>query len=378
MRLFTRLRKRFFVFLKRRYYYHFGEKNRYDYSIITLHKRTMIAGVRIQPVTKLQWTEIKNRFRGFKVDKKWFDYYNTVWKTQQPERSYDVTKVIPGSIFYPYVDPVFSHPLEAKTTSDKNLTDLLFPDIRRPRTIIRFQDGLFMNGQYGIITREEALESVRRAGDVVVKPSAASGGGHGIVFWNADTDGDGVLENLFSGRHSYVVQERLIQHERMNALNAGSVNTIRLETFLWENKVHLLSGIVRMGGKGSRVDNLSSGGMSCGIDLENGQLSPKAYDFNHLNITYKKHPDGCEFNGFVIPSWKKCVSMVKNVAPRFGRVAKLIAWDIAIDEDGEPVLIECNMMDSGCESLQFDNGPLFGDLTDEVLDYVRANRRRLY
>lgn len=371
-------KKNVYGFIKRRYYYLFGVKTRRDYSIKTLRKRLKNVGAEIQPITAQQWAVTQHRFRGFKVERKWFDYYNTAFKYQHPDEAFDVTKVVPGDVYYPYIDACFSHPMEAKTMSDKNFSDLLLPEVRRPKCIIRFQDGLFMDGQYKIISSKEAYERIRKAGDVIIKPSASSGGGHRIVFWDAETDTDSVFEEIFIERRSYVVQERLKQHERMAALNPGSVNTIRMETLLWKNEVRLLSCLVRMGGKGSKVDNLSSGGMSCGINLENGQLSSNAYDFYRLGVTYEKHPDGCRFEGFVIPNWNKCVDLVKNAAPRFGRIAKLIGWDIAIAENGEPVLIECNLMDSGCESLQFDNGPMFGDLTDEVLDYVRANRRKRF
>lgn len=371
-------RKIFYSFFQRLYYYFFGVKRRRDYSVQSHNNRFRTAGVAIQPVTHAQWQTIKKRFRGFRVCKKWFDYYNTAFKNQHPLDSFDVTKVIPGPVFFPYVDPVFSHPQEAKTTSDKNFTDLLFPDVRKPKTIIRFQDGLFLNDKYCIISKESAYEMIRQAGNVIIKPSARSGGGHGMSFWSVEHNNDSLLDGLFIGHRCYVVQEILRQHEKMSSLYSGSVNTIRMVTLLWNNEVHLISCMVRMGVNGSKVDNLSSGGMSCSVNLKNGHLSSKAFDFTNLNVTYDKHPQGGKFDGFVIPNWDKCVETVKRLAPRCVRVAKLIAWDIAIAENGDPVLIECNMMDTGCTSLQLDNGPLFGDLTDDVLDYVRTHKRHRY
>ena len=43
---------------------------------------------------------------------------------------------------------------------------------------------------------------------------------------------------------------------------------------------------------------------------------------------------------------------------------KLMAWDIAIDEDGEPTLIEFNMTPDLSQSAY---GPAFGDYTDIIL-----------
>ena len=373
-----KLKKYFYAFLNRLYYFFYGVKRRRDYAIKTMHRKIRIAGVTIQSVTPEQWMAIRKRFRGFRVDKSWFDYYNTAYKNQHPTDSFDVTKVVPGPVYFPYVDPAFSHPFHARSTSDKNLTDLLFPDVRRPRTIVRFQDGFFMDSEYSIVSKEKAYESIRYEKRVIIKPSADSGGGHGMAFWNVETDSIQKLDKLFVKGRYYIVQEILQQHELMNSLYAGSINTIRMETLLFKNEVRLLSCMVRMGANGNRVDNLCSGGMSCGVNIHNGQLSPKAYDFQHLSVTYDKHPQGGSFDGFIIPNWGKCVATVKKLAPRCGRFAKLIGWDIAIAQDGEPVLIECNMMDSGCASLQLDNGPLFGDLTDEVLDYVRTHKRKRF
>ena len=254
--------------------------------------------------------------------------------------------------------------------------DLLFAGVCRPKTIIRYLGGFFMDASNNVITREEAFNLCIQEKRVVIKPSALSGAGRGIVFWDYESSEINVLERLFSSSKNYVIQEVAKQHIKMSSLYAGSINTIRIESFFWNNEVILLSSAVRMGANGSKVDNLSDGGgMSCGVDLTTGQLSAKAYDYYHLDITYKKHPQGCCFEGFIIPSWDKCVHLVKRVAPRFARVSRLIAWDIAIREDGEPMLIDCNMMDSGCEILQLNNGPLFGDLTDEVVSMAKSKRR---
>ena len=49
---------------------------------------------------------------------------------------------------------------------------------------------------------------------------------------------------------------------------------------------------------------------------------------------------------------------------------RLISWDVAIDENAEPVLIEANLQMGDIDILQPVNGPLFGELTDDVLREV--------
>lgn len=64
---------------------------------------------------------------------------------------------------------------------------------------------------------------------------------------------------------------------------------------------------------------------------------------------------------------------------------KIVSWDIAIDESGEAVIIEANY-GGDMRMHQATTGPIFGDMTEEVLDqYVlkkfsrlRANREYNY
>lgn len=49
---------------------------------------------------------------------------------------------------------------------------------------------------------------------------------------------------------------------------------------------------------------------------------------------------------------------------------RLLSWDITIDEDGNPVIIEVNMHSGQLDFHQLNNGPIFGDDTEEVLKEV--------
>ena len=142
---------------------------------------------------------------------------------------------------------------------------------------------------------------------------------------------------------------------------------------LFEDGVYILSAVLRMGFGNSKVDNATAkdnagyDGMSCGID-ENGCLKKYAYGYTTGNRC-EKHPDGLVFEGFKIPSFDKAVELVKSAHPLIGHF-RLVSWDIAIDKDGDPVLIEANMRKGGINFHQFNNGPLFGDLTEKVLNEV--------
>ncbi len=54
-------------------------------------------------------------------------------------------------------------------------------------------------------------------------------------------------------------------------------------------------------------------------------------------------------------------------------VAKLLNWDITLDQNSEPILIEVNLTWGG--SVQIASGPAFGEITKDVLDYVVKIRK---
>lgn len=79
------------------------------------------------------------------------------------------------------------------------------------------------------------------------------------------------------------------------------------------------------------------------------------------------------FDGFKIPSFDKACDLVRKAHPIIAHF-RLVSWDIAIDQNGEALLIEANMRKGGLNLLQFNNGPLFGDLTKKILDEVFGKR----
>ena len=146
---------------------------------------------------------------------------------------------------------------------------------------------------------------------------------------------------------------------------------MRIMTLMLHNQVHVIASMMRMGPKGSRVDNASKGGAVCGI-LPNGQLKNVGWD--GTGVRYDIHPQGhMRFESVTIPHYQECVDLVTKLAPRFSTISRMISWDVAIDESGAPVLMEFNVSFSGTASVQMTNGPLFGDLTDDVLKEVFAN-----
>ena len=122
-----------------------------------------------------------------------------------------------------------------------------------------------------------------------------------------------------------------------------------------------------MGIGDSKLDNYSAGGMTCGI-REDGCL--RKYCINKKGEKLEAHPTShTVFEGYRIPSYDKSLALIKKAHPMIAHF-RSIAWDIAIDEDGEAVLIEANLCRGGIDSLQVNNSPLYGKDTKKILDEV--------
>ena len=132
----------------------------------------------------------------------------------------------------------------------------------------------------------------------------------------------------------------------------------------------MLSSFIRFGAEGSRLDNIHSGGYACGID-ENGRLRETACDIAGTIIDHR--PQGKCLNEIKVPNYDECVELVTDLSRRLVVMSRLLAWDIAIDENGNPIVIEYSPSNAGSNYHQLCNGPIFGDMTEDVLKEVFDN-----
>ena len=138
-----------------------------------------------------------------------------------------------------------------------------------------------------------------------------------------------------------ILEERIIQHEKMASLHPESLNTLRIVTYRDENdQVFIHLPFIKIGRGSSFVDNGGAGGMLARINPETGELITDGKDEN--NTVYEYHPDtNVRLKGFKIPSWEKAVSLAKDAALAFDKT-RYIGWDVAIDNDGNPLIVEGN------------------------------------
>ncbi|UOO38586.1 hypothetical protein IZU99_04890 [Oscillospiraceae bacterium CM] len=277
--------------------------------------------------------------------------------------TFDV-RYIPEDLYFNIIEPYLNN--HQQTFGNKSYFPMMF-DCKMPEIVFSRVNGIYLSPSFELITEEEALRRCFGYDAVIFKPSVDSCGGKNVkIFETGDPSGIRKAFDEYSGFPYYVVQNVIRQHAKISAIHSASVNTIRIMTLLINGKIVILPPVLRMGVNNSRVDNASSGGIVCGI-LPDGRL--KACAYSAAGVRFDRHPQGFEFGKGHIPSIDAAEEMVRRIAQKFPD-HRLIAWDIAIDEDGEPILIEANVNHGQIDFMQFNNGPLFGDYTDDVLKEV--------
>lgn len=355
------------AFLKRKAYFERLIKPRFNYGDYSLDLKKEC----VKPLSEEQKKEIDN-FWSIYIDKekledfidyRWYSIYNQL----NNNKSFELKYYIPDTFYYAFVDEYFTNPQWSNPCDDKNLYDLLFNDILRPKTIIRKIGDLILDKNYSKLTLEEAIKLCSSYSSIIFKTSKFSCGGSGINFWDADESTERIKQILNDSTH-LIGQEIVNQHSELKKLNPTSLNTVRILTLLQKDNVKILSSVVRMGKiHGARVDNASSGGIVCGIDTT-GRLKEIAYDT--CGNCYLKHPNGTKFEDITIPNFNKCIELVEKLSYRVADITRLVSWDLAIDNMGNAVLIEFNTSFGQIDFHQLCNGPILGEHPEEVLNEV--------
>lgn len=286
---------------------------------------------------------------------------------------YDV-RYIPDDIYYAYIDPYFNDWDEAHYLDNKTYYKYLFHDVPQPETIAFRCGGLWFDAEGVPVLFSDVVDRCLPEGEAFLKQATDSEGGSGVFCVKGRMEIEQAAAKICG---DIIIQKTLKQHPDLSKLCADSVNTVRILSRLSESGVKIYSAVLRMGINGARVDNASSGGISAGI-CDDGRLKPAAYSLS--GVKYDSHPStGVLFDSVVVPSFSEATALVKEIHRRIPHF-KLASWDVAIREDGVPVLVEMNIHYGELGFHQLNNGPLFGEDTEEILREVfrpeRAENRQ--
>ena len=277
---------------------------------------------------------------------------------------------IPEDIYYVAIHPALNPRDRHLGVTDKNGYESLGLPFRHPETVARIVRGKLVDADFRPLTVDEAVgcASPGGDGDVVLKRANGSRAGLNIAFIQP-RELPRALTPLLGRRaidDDWIVQRVVRQCESLAAFNAESANTLRVMTYRSTAGLRHVSSVLRMGRSGSRVDNRSTGGVTCGVDA--GVLRP----VGHLGYErIETHPDsGIRFAGFRVPAWREAVDACLEGHEAIPAM-DLVSWDVAIDVEERPTLIELNVVEQGLRIHQLENGPLPPDIVADWAERAR-------
>ncbi|GAA3625341.1 hypothetical protein GCM10022200_04620 [Microbacterium awajiense] len=187
-------------------------------------------------------------------------------------------------------------------------------------------------------TDDEVAAFVERHGRVIVKPAGGHGGVGIDVIAYEDLDDPAMLRTTLVDEGRTLVEQLLVQHPTLAAIYPGSVNTVRMITFLDpEDRLHILAAVLRIG-NGAAIDNFASGGMYTLLDEEGVARYPGV---DKSGGVHPVHPvTGTAIAGTRVPFYPEVLELLEDVARRIPGTP-YVGWDIAVTPEG-PVLIEGN------------------------------------
>ncbi len=228
---------------------------------------------------------------------------------------------------------------------NKLLSGLILSSITRiPQTWAVMRNGnIFLPGSGEVQSLKSLLEKKHKA---VLKPTDKNGGkGVALLEYrkgvflknNVPVDID-QWEKTLPKSSSFLLTEHIKQSEFSASLYPDTVNTIRILTMQDpDTLIPFIAGAAQRIGTSDSfpVDNVSSGGLACGVDIRTGRLARASRVFMDSPFHWiTHHPDtGLEFEGRVIPRWKEICDETIRLASLLPMIP-YIAWDIALLDPG--------------------------------------------
>jgi hypothetical protein len=295
--------------------------------------------------------------------------------------------LIPPNVYLHSIEPILNNKLMTEAYGEKGSYDKWLKKELLPQTLLKDINGKLVGGNGVAIKDGQSFlqKELEQFDTVIVKPSTDSWGGKNVVVFEKNDDGfrsaetgDDLSFNWLQERYgtNYIVQEFVEQHPFYKRFNPSSFNTFRVYTYksVRDNKIHVLKIVLRVGKEGAKVDNISSGGVACGInpdgffygtglsrDLERVEALPALPDVKLSEVGKL----------FMIDEVKQEAIQIAQQMP----FSRIIGMDMGVDNKGKVRLIEVNTDNIGVADSQFVNGPFFREFTDEIIEHCQRMKK---
>ena len=274
---------------------------------------------------------------------------------------------LPFSYFFPWMLRILN-PIEySHIFSNKGLMCSIFSDIKQPELVAKKVNGLIFINKNEVISEDELIDKLSRKGyDMIIKKSTDSCCGRNIAIIKNGLEITEINSIIAAFDGDYVIQKIVKQSSETAVFNPSSLNTMRISTMLLNGRFSLCTAMIRFGLPNSIVDNVGAGGCCVGINDDGTFMN---FGFNNKFEKIDRW-NGVAFEGHKIKDFDKVINFAQKAHYNIPQ-CQFAGWDIAIDENGEPILIEVNLVWPGLFFEQLANGKTaLRGREDELLQFL--------
>lgn len=323
-------------------------------------------GVISNPLTDVELRELKKYWGGVlpvnQSNRRCFDLFKSY-------ANWDA-RYISEDIFNAYVVRSLNMPANIIGYEHKGMYGMLFKGINQPETLIARINGAYYDCNYNLISCSESERLLHSVDEVFSKATVFSNQGKGVGFYKSSDLSIAQLEDRFGD--DFIVQKPVKQSQITKRFSKNSLNTFRISTLLINGKCSLCTILFRCGVGESMVDNGYAGNVLVGVE-EDGQFH--SYGFDKWFNKHDCSDTGISFSNCKIEEVKELVRFAINNHSKYLPLCGFVGWDLAMDENDNPILIEVNLFEPGVFFEQLCVGkPLFGERTEETIAQVKAHR----
>ena len=262
--------------------------------------------------------------------------------------------------------------------NDKNNFNLIFPEAKIPEIVFRRKRGMYFDADMKLQTVGDVWQRCLDAlyggsrWDLILKP-AASYSGAGLLFLrkaNSQAENKAVFDSMDKNK-DYICQRVVRNHQSWRTTESSKgFNVARVNTLCYKGEVKIVSSYLKMAPNDDlEIVNIGTGALGVRI-LDDGSLDSRAIDF-YKSVWRYDLPNGEQFAGKKLYNYENVKETVLGLATRIPE-CPMIAWDVAVDDDGDVSIIELNPS-GGTEGVQvhgqhpFGGRKVFKEILDEYL-----------
>ena len=222
--------------------------------------------------------------------------------------------------------------------------------------------GNYYDSQWSVLTEDQVMELLVSYGKEIIIKKDGGISGKGIRIIMPDNL---KIKTLNDYEENIVIQPIVKQQEILSGIHHQSLNTLRIATFIGNDGIAVLKFIIlKFGIADCRLSNLNTGGGMAFLNID-GTVISDIIDGIGIVIG-QKHPDSnITLKGLKVPSVKEAVEKCIAHHNKFP-YTRFIAWDIYVDQNSKPKLIEWNAIRPGMWVAEAHVGPLWN--LDSILN----------